>query len=159
MQETPVRFLGGEDPLEKGEATHFSILGLPWWLRQRRICLQYGRPGFSPWVGKIPWKRVWQPTPVFLPGEFPWTEEPGRLQSRSLAGYSPWRHKELEYLTQRLDWNPDSPIYNICIVISLNPYLLSSKMQRMLVITFPQIVVLNEILNVSVFWMWWMVLH
>ena len=33
MLETPVRFLGREDPLEKGEATHSSILGLPWWLR------------------------------------------------------------------------------------------------------------------------------
>ena len=31
MQETPVRFLGWEDPLEKGQATHSSILGLPWW--------------------------------------------------------------------------------------------------------------------------------
>ena len=33
------------------------------------------------WVGKIPWRRAWQPTPVFLPGEPPWTELPGRLQS------------------------------------------------------------------------------
>ena len=33
MQETLVRFLGGEDPLEKGYATHSSFLGLPWWLR------------------------------------------------------------------------------------------------------------------------------
>ena len=40
-----------------------------------------GRPGFDPWVGKIPWRRAWQPTPVFLPGESPWTEEPGGLQS------------------------------------------------------------------------------
>ena len=32
MQETPVQFLGQEDPLEQGEATHTSILGLPWWL-------------------------------------------------------------------------------------------------------------------------------
>ena len=32
-QETPVKFLGQEDPLEKGQATHSSILGLPWWLR------------------------------------------------------------------------------------------------------------------------------
>ena len=32
MQETPVRFLGWEDPLEKGTATHSSILGLPVWL-------------------------------------------------------------------------------------------------------------------------------
>ena len=35
-----------------------------------KICLQCGRPGFSPWVGKIPWRRAWLPTPVFLPGEF-----------------------------------------------------------------------------------------
>ena len=40
-----------------------------------------GRPGFNPWVGKIPWRRAWQPTPVFLPGESPWTEEPDGLQS------------------------------------------------------------------------------
>jgi len=32
----------------------------------------------SYWVRKIPWIRAWQPTPVFLPGESPWTEEPGR---------------------------------------------------------------------------------
>ena len=39
------------------------------------------RHGFDPWVGKIPWRRAWQPTPVFSPGESPWTEEPGGLQS------------------------------------------------------------------------------
>ena len=40
--------------------------------------------GFDPWVGKIPWRRAWQPTPVFLPGESPWTEEPDGLQSIGL---------------------------------------------------------------------------
>ena len=45
------------------------------------IYLQYGRPGFNPWVGKIPWKRACQPTSAFLPGESPWKEEPGGLQS------------------------------------------------------------------------------
>ena len=42
------------------------------------------------WVGKIPWSRAWQPTPVFLPGESSWTEEPGGLQSQGLlrAGYN-----------------------------------------------------------------------
>ena len=39
------------------------------------------RPGFDTWVGKIPWRRAWQPTPVFLPGESPWTEELGRLHT------------------------------------------------------------------------------
>ena len=33
----------------------------------------------SIWIGKIPRRRAWQPTPVFLPGESPWTEEPGGL--------------------------------------------------------------------------------
>ena len=36
---------------------------------------------FNPWFGKIPWRRAWQTTPVFLPGESPWMEEPGWLQS------------------------------------------------------------------------------
>ena len=43
-------------------------------------------PGFDPWVGKRVWTREWQPTPVFLPGEF--------HGQRSLAGYSPYGHKE-----------------------------------------------------------------
>jgi len=38
------------------------------------------------WIGKIPWRRVWQPTPVFLPGE--------SYGLRSLVGYSPWGCKE-----------------------------------------------------------------
>ena len=50
------------------------------------ICLHCGRPGFDPWVGKIPWRREWQPTPEFLPAEF--------HGQRSLAGYSPWGHTE-----------------------------------------------------------------
>ena len=49
-------------------------------------CRRCKRHRFNPWVGKIPWKRAWQPTPVFLPGESPWTEEPGGLQ--------PWAHEE-----------------------------------------------------------------
>ena len=44
-------------------------------------CRRHKKHGFDPWVGKIPWRRPWQPTPILLPGESPWTEEPGRLQS------------------------------------------------------------------------------
>ena len=51
------------------------------------------RPRFNPWVGKIPWGRKWQPTPVFLPGE--------SHGGRSLVGYSPWGRKEL-VTTERL---------------------------------------------------------
>ena len=46
-----------------------------------KICLQWGIPGLDPWVGKIPWRGARQPTPVFSPGESPWIEEPGGLQS------------------------------------------------------------------------------
>ena len=53
-----------------------------------RICLQCRRPGFNPWVGKIPWRRKWQPTPVSLPGK--------SHGQRNLAGYSPWGCKELD---------------------------------------------------------------
>ena len=49
-------------------------------------CLQCGRPRFDPWVGKIPWRRKWQPTPVLLP-------EKSHGQ-RSLVDYSPWGCKE-----------------------------------------------------------------
>ena len=45
------------------------------------------RWGFNPWVGKISWRRKWQPTLVFLPGE--------SHGQRSLEGYSPQRHKGL----------------------------------------------------------------
>jgi len=44
------------------------------------------RIGINLWVGKIPWRRKWQPTLAFLPGEF--------HEQRSLAGYSPWGPKE-----------------------------------------------------------------
>ena len=44
-----------------------------------------GRKAGEGWVGEIPWRRKWQPTPVFLPGKkIPWTEEPGGLQSMGL---------------------------------------------------------------------------
>ena len=52
------------------------------------IHLQCGRPGFDPWVGKIPWRRERLPTPVFRPGEFH-------------GLYSPWGCKQLD-TTERL---------------------------------------------------------
>jgi len=42
-------------------------------------CKRHKRRRFDPWVGKVLRRRAWQPTPVFLLGESPWTEEPGRL--------------------------------------------------------------------------------
>ena len=47
-------------------------------------CRRHKRCGSNSWVRKIPYRRAWLPTPVFLPGEFPWIEEPGVLQSIGL---------------------------------------------------------------------------
>ena len=57
-----------------------GLLRVPWWLG--------GRPRFDPWVGKIRWRRKWQPTQIFLPG--------GSYGQRSLVGYSPWCPKKLD---------------------------------------------------------------
>ena len=51
-----------------------------------KLCRRHKRHGFDPWVGKIAWRRAWQPTPVFLTGE--------SHGLRILADYSPWGHKE-----------------------------------------------------------------
>ena len=59
---------------------------------QMLICLPCRRPWFDPWVRRILWRRKGQPTPVFLPGE--------SHGQRSLAGYSPWGHKELDTTEQ-----------------------------------------------------------
>ena len=66
MQETLVRFLGQEDLLEEGQATHSSILGLHMWLSLQRLRLQCRRPWFDSWIVRIPWRRDRLPTPVFL---------------------------------------------------------------------------------------------
>ena len=65
-----------------------ALYGLPWWLRWLRICLRFRRPGFDPWVRKIPWRRQRQPAPVFWPGEF-------------CGLYSPWGPKESD-MAERL---------------------------------------------------------
>ena len=51
-------------------------------------CRKCKRHGFDPWVGKIPWRRAWQPTPVFLPGE--------SHGQGSLMGYGPEGCKGLD---------------------------------------------------------------
>ena len=62
--------------------------GLPWWLSGKESASQFRRHGFNPWVRKIPQRRKWQPTPVFLPEK--------AHGKRSLTVYSPWGCKELD---------------------------------------------------------------
>ena len=63
-----------------------TVSRLPWKLSGKESACQCSRYRFDPWVRKIPWRRKWQPTPVFLPGK--------PHGQRSLAGYSSWGHKE-----------------------------------------------------------------
>ena len=66
------------------------MFGFPKWRSGKESachCLRYKRLKFDHWVRKIPWRRKWQPTPVFLPGK--------SCGQRSLAGCSPWGCKEL----------------------------------------------------------------
>ena len=53
---------------------------------------RHKRCEFDSWVAKIPWRRAWQPTPVFLPGE--------SHGQKSLVGYSPWGLKESDMSEQ-----------------------------------------------------------
>ena len=60
-----------------------DLHGFPSGTSDKESACQYRRQkrlGFSPWLGKIPWRRKWQPTPVFLPENF-YGQEPGGLQS------------------------------------------------------------------------------
>ena len=79
------------------EWTDFDIsylyCGLFWWLRGKGSVCQYKRPGFDPWVQKMPWRRKWQPTAVFLLGK--------SHGQRSLAGYNPCGCKESDMKQQQ----------------------------------------------------------
>ena len=71
----------GHKESDTTERLHFTCCG-------KEPACQCRRLRFNPWVGKMSWRRAWQPTPVFLLGESPWIEEPCRLQS--------WGRKELD---------------------------------------------------------------
>ena len=73
-------------------------------------CLQWGRPGFDPWVGKILWRRKWQPTPVLLPGK--------SHGQRRVVGYSPWGHKESD-TTEWLHFQTMKICQHFCIMVHI----------------------------------------
>ena len=52
----------------------FQLPRLPWWPGRYSVCPQRGRPRFDPWVGKIPWRREWQPTPNILAWRMLWAD-------------------------------------------------------------------------------------
>ena len=66
---------------------------LPRELNDKKSTCQYKICGFDPWLGKISWRRRWEPTAAFLPGK--------SSGQRSLAGYSPYGRKvEHNWITQ-----------------------------------------------------------
>ena len=73
-----------------------TSLGASMWLSSKESTCQYRRHRFDLWVGKIPWRRAWQPTPVFLHGE--------SYGQRSLVGYRPCSCKEKD-MAERLKNN------------------------------------------------------
>ena len=77
----------------------WGIFGWASLVAQMVICLQCGRPGFNPWIGKIPWRRERLPTPVFWPREF-------------YELYSPWGHKESD-MTEWLSLHFTSSLFFI----------------------------------------------
>ena len=81
MQETLVWFLGREAPLERNRLPTPVFMGFPSGLDGKVSACNAGDLVSIPGLGRLPWRRAWQPTPVFLPEESPWTEEPGGLQS------------------------------------------------------------------------------
>ena len=84
-------------PLNKKGETVITVQKLPQWPFQVLALVVKIPPanagdirehGLDTWIRKIPWRREWEPTPVFLPGE--------SHGERNLMGYSPWGHKELD---------------------------------------------------------------
>ena len=85
--------------------------------QQQRTCPPCRTREFNPWVRNIPWRRKWQPTPVFSAGE--------SHGQRSLVGYSPWGDKESDMTKGLKNNNNVIPLYSdlrmACILILLKP--------------------------------------
>ena len=97
-----------------------QLWGLPWWLSDKEYACQYRRYELDPWVRKIPWRRKWQPSPVFLPGK--------SHGQGGLTGYRLWGHKRVghdlvikqQYLCWRKTW---WLVFGIVIFFFLSFYL------------------------------------
>ena len=112
LQSIPQRF----HHCEQKHWTHEAITPhSPRWCSSRETvcqCRRCKRRGFQLWVGKIPWRREWQPTPVFLPGK--------SHGQRTLVGYSPWGHRESDMTELTLLFSFLSPITFKLVFVSLS---------------------------------------
>ena len=100
--------------------------GLPWWLSGKESTCQCRRCRYNPWVGNFPWKRKWQPTPVFLPGKSHGQRSLGATVhgvSKSQTGLSALRthtHASLQYNAECFHC-PENPLCSTCISPSIPP--------------------------------------
>ena len=74
----------GKIPWRRDRLSTLVFMGLLGGSDGKESACNAGDPDSIPGLGRFPWRRGWQPTRVFLPGESPWTEEPGRIQSMKL---------------------------------------------------------------------------
>ena len=81
-------------------------MGLPWWLSDKESSCQCRKCRFYPWVGKIPWRRKWEPTSVCLPGK--------SHGERKLVGCSSWGRKKVEH-----DLATNNNVYKAVIKLTL----------------------------------------
>ena len=96
---------------DKNSKQKYSLKGLLCWLSGKESTCRSRRPRFDPWLRKIPWRRKWPPTPVFLPGK--------SHGQRNLVDYCPWSHKRAghDLMTEFIEnqgpavifkvWSPD----------------------------------------------------
>ena len=79
---------------------------LSWWLSGKELACQWRRLGFDSWVEKIPWRRKWQPTPVFLPG-------------KSHGQRSPWGLKRVRHDLATLQQQDTNSTYTGRIIMKI----------------------------------------
>ena len=91
-----------------------KLTGIPRWFSGKESACQCRRRGFEPWVRKTSWRRKWQPTAVFLPGE--------SHGQRSLGGYSPWGHKRVGH-----DWATKQQIKFTTFCLTVYVFMMHSE--------------------------------
>ena len=83
-----------------------------WWLSGKESPCQCRGHRFHPWVRKIPWRRKWQSTPVFLPGKSHGQRNLGRLQSTGSQKSPTWPHNWKLVALVTWVWNHSEPVWN-----------------------------------------------
>ena len=101
-------------------AIFMVCMGLPQCLSGKESTCQCRRQEFDPWVGKISWRRKWQPTLVFLPGK--------SHEQRSLTGYSPWGGKRVRHDLVTKQWH--------IVILYIDAYMTICNKMSLVIITY-----------------------